>query len=189
MTGCGAHPDDLLPDYVDGLLSDAEEHAVERHLIACQHCCARVHQERELIARLRAVHLDAGHHQQLMAGLLSLAGDEGSMPREPAFADIRATPAMMTTHAPAQYLSARRSVAFTLAAVAGCLGAALTVSQVPQSTASSDGSGSVGGTATFSRSVSARHATSAWPDAAVRSSGGSAASTRVSSISVSVPGR
>jgi len=192
MTAALSHPEDLIADYVDGLLTAAEEHKIERHLIACQRCCAQVQQERELLARLREVHLDAGHHQQLMAGLLSLAGDEPMPRRQPTFADFREAPALMTTHAPAQYCSARRTVAFTLAAVAGCLGAALTVSQVPTTTAPTDGGSGAGvGTAAFSRTVQLPRAGGPSPEAPGPTASATFRShtTRVSSISVSVPGR
>ncbi len=125
MAGCARLGEDVLADYVDGMLTPEQERHVERHLVACEACRAIVREERDLMAQLRDVRIDARQHQHLMAGLLSLAGEEPAPP------DLRPAPAMVTTHAPAQYCSARRSVAFTLAAVAGCLGAALTVSQVP----------------------------------------------------------
>lgn len=124
---CQAHLDDVLADYVDGLLTGQQEHQVERHLVACTCCRAQVEAERELMARMRDVSLDAGQHQQLMAGLLSLAGDQPRTSAQP----CRPAPALVTAGAPAQYCSARRSVAFTLAAVAGLVGAALTVAAVP----------------------------------------------------------
>lgn len=186
MGACARLGEDLLSDYVDSLLTPAEEHQVERHLIVCQQCAAAVHQERELMAALRDVRMDAGRHQQLVAGLLSLAGDEP--PRPPQQAPMRPAPAMVTAHAPAQYCSARRSVAFTLAAVAGCLGAALTVTQVPAAGASvGDGHGSGTQQPSFSRTVQSEHGTT---QLVSRQSHRPLAPTDadVVSISVAVPG-
>lgn len=186
MGACARLGEDLLSDYVDSLLTPAEEVQVERHLIVCQQCAAAVHQERELMAALRDVRMDAGRHQQLVAGLLSLAGDEP--PRAPE-TPMRSAPAIMTAHAPAQYCSARRSVAFTLAAVAGCLGAALTVTQVPAAGASvGDGQGSGSQQPAFSRTVQAERGASQFLS---RQSQRPLVPTDadVVSISVAVPGR
>ncbi len=153
MTSCAQLGDDILADYVDGLLTAEQERYVERHLVACQQCLAVVREERELMAQLRNVRIDSQQHQQLVAGLLSLAGEEPVRPQQPS---VRPAPAILTTHAPAQYCSARRSVAFTLAAVAGCLGAALTVTQVPGATApASTGGGQEQQQSSLSRSVPA----------------------------------
>ncbi len=152
MTSCAQLGDDVLADYVDGLLTSEQERYVERHLVACQQCLAVVREERELMAQLRNVRIDSQQHQQLVAGLLSLAGDEPVRPPQPA---PRPAPAILTTHAPAQYCSARRSVAFTLAAVAGCLGAALTVTQVPGAATPATGGGHESQQSSLSRSVPA----------------------------------
>lgn len=185
MGACASLGDDVLADYVDGMLPAEQERQVERHLVACQCCLTVVHEERELMAQLRDVRIDAQQHQQLMAGLLSLAGEEPARP------DLRPAPATLTTHAPAQYCSARRSVAFTLAAVAGCLGAALTVSQVPSAGATSAPADSHDpGRASLSRSVPA-----AWTDGGLMSSRDITGTSRsrplgqLTAVDAALPGR
>lgn len=123
------HLGDRIAAYVDAVLSPEEEYKVEMHLMVCQHCRHAVDQERVLIARLRAISFNPGGHQQMMASLLSLAADDGlggGRAFGPMSADLsRPTLAVVTTGAPPQYQSARRSMACALAAVAGCVGVAL----------------------------------------------------------------
>ncbi|NNG39166.1 zf-HC2 domain-containing protein [Flexivirga sp. ID2601S] len=124
------HLGDAVAEYVDGKLNPAQEHRADLHLMICEHCRHAVQQEREIIAQLRSVSFDSGGHQQLMAGLLSLASAEPQAPGSPAAPAIpaRRAPAVVTTSAPPQYQSARRSMACALAAVAGCVGVALVAS-------------------------------------------------------------
>lgn len=128
------HDQDVLSDYVDGMLDTARTCAVERHLAVCLHCRAFVQEQREVIARMRSFTLGHQGQHDLAAGLMHLAQE---MSRE--CAPIRPHgPATLATTAPAQYASARRSVACAVFAVAGCVGAALVAVQVPV--------GSTGGT-------------------------------------------
>lgn len=122
-----AHDGDVLTDYVDGMLDPAQTCAVERHLSVCLHCCAFVREQREVIARMRSFTLGSQGQHDLAASLLSLA-QEVRAEVEP----VRPNgPATLTASAPAQYASARRSVAFAVFAAAGCFGAALVAVQVP----------------------------------------------------------
>lgn len=127
------HLGEQVADYVDGLLSAREEHCADIHLTVCEHCRYAVQQERAIIEQLRTVSFDSGGHQQLMAGLLSLASTDGEAPlggsataRRHAVA--RPAPAVVTCSAPPQYQSARKSMALALCAVAGCVGVALVAS-------------------------------------------------------------
>lgn len=121
------HGSDVLGDYVDNMLGAKESCEVERHLAVCQHCRASVDEQRELIARLRSFSLGHQGQHDLVAGLMGLAAQAHSevVPIRPR------GPAMLQVGAPAQYTSARRSVACVVFAVAGCLGAALVAVQVP----------------------------------------------------------
>lgn len=123
----GSHLGEALHDYVDGLLDDAEELRVERHLLVCAMCRCAAEQERALVASLRSFQPDPHRHQDLVAGLLGMAAAAPPPPPAPA----RRQPTMVTWDAPPQYHSARRSLCCTLLAVAGCLGAALVVVNVP----------------------------------------------------------
>lgn len=123
------HPNDLA-DYVDGALSPEQALHVERHMVACDTCRQQVAAERALIERLRAVKLDAAHHQHLMNNLLSLAepvraAAPRAMPR-PAHG-----PSIVPASAPPQYASARRSLGVAMVAVAGCVGATLVALHAP----------------------------------------------------------
>ena len=120
------HLADRVADYVDGVLDPAEQDKADRHLMVCEYCCHAVRQEREIIAQLRSVLFDSGGHQQMMAGLLSLAGSQPDAPARPV--SNRPAPAVVTASAPPQYQSARRSMACALVAVAGCVGVALVAS-------------------------------------------------------------
>ncbi len=121
------HGGEVLGDYVDNMLDVKQACEVERHLAVCQHCRASVDEQRELIARLRSFSLGHQGEHDLVAGLMSLAQQAHSevVPIRPH------GPAMLQVGAPAQYTSARRSVACAVFAVAGCLGAALVAVQVP----------------------------------------------------------
>lgn len=129
------HLGDRIADYVDGLLPAEEEYRADVHLTVCEHCRYAVQQERAILAQLRSVSFDSGGHQQLIAGLLSLASTEPARPlgaaamtpQRPAAAP-RPAPAVVTCSAPPQYQSARKSMAFALVAVAGCVGVALVAS-------------------------------------------------------------
>ncbi|REF31966.1 anti-sigma factor family protein [Calidifontibacter indicus] len=120
---------DLLVDYVDGVLSRDASTALERHLVACQGCRAQVAAERELIERMRGVPAAPGHGSDFMAGLLSL----GDLPTEPMPVRRAHTnaPATLSSHAPAQYVSARKPVGIAALAVVGCIGAAVVAIHVP----------------------------------------------------------
>ncbi|MFC6705546.1 zf-HC2 domain-containing protein [Flexivirga alba] len=128
------HLGERVADYVDGMLSADEACRADIHLMVCEHCRYAVQQERAIIEQLRTVSFDSGGHQQLMAGLLSLAstgpdapvGDSATAGR-PAVAP-RPSPAVVMCSAPPQYQSARKSMAFALFAVAGCVGVALVAS-------------------------------------------------------------
>ncbi|RNI19461.1 zf-HC2 domain-containing protein [Flexivirga caeni] len=140
-----AHLGDHVADYVDGMLSPAEEYRADIHLMVCEHCRFAVQQERAIIEQLRSVSFDRGGHEQLMAGLLSLASSQPGAPMGGAAASgrvaARPAPAVVTSSAPPQYQSARKSMACALFAVAGCVGVALVAStasgavQGPQSPA------------------------------------------------------
>lgn len=128
------HLGERVADYVDGMLSDQDEYRADLHLTVCEHCRYAVQQERAIIDQLRAVRFDSGGHQQLMAGLLSLAstGPDGPLggaaPAGHPGAGSRPAPAVVTCSAPPQYQSVRKSMAFALVAVAGCVGVALVAS-------------------------------------------------------------
>ncbi|WP_265446098.1 zf-HC2 domain-containing protein [Flexivirga meconopsidis] len=125
------HLGDAVAEYVDGNLSPEQEHRADLHLMICEHCRHAVQQEREIIAQLRSVRFDSGGHQQLMAGLLSLAAVEpqgSGSAAAPVIPPHRPAPAVVTASAPPQYQSARRSMACALVAVAGCVGVALVAS-------------------------------------------------------------
>lgn len=125
-----AHDNDVLADYLDGMLDPVQTCAVERHLAICQHCCAFVREQRDVINRLRSFSLGSQGQHDLAAGLMNLAHEVQSecVPFRPH------GPATLAVSAPAQYTSARRSVAFAVVAVAGCVGAALVAVQVPTGT-------------------------------------------------------
>lgn len=127
-----AHLGDRIADYVNGMLTADEEYRADIHLTVCEHCRYAVQQERAIIAQLRSVSFDSGGHQQLMAGLLSLASTEPGMPiaacGSASGVAPRPCPAVVTSTAPPQYQSARKSMAFALFAVAGCVGVALVAS-------------------------------------------------------------
>lgn len=130
------HLGERVADYVDGMLSAQDEYRADIHLTVCEHCRYAVQQERAIIEQLRTVSFDSGGHQQLMAGLLSLAstGPEGPLgesassttSRRPAAP--RPSPAVVMCSAPPQYQSARKSMGLALFAVAGCVGVALVAS-------------------------------------------------------------
>lgn len=128
------HLGERVADYVDGMLSAQDEYRADIHLTVCQHCRYAVQQERAIIDQLRTVSFDSGGHQQLMAGLLSLATTGPDAPLGgPAAAGRpaavpRPAPAVVTCSAPPQYQSVRKSMAFALFAVAGCVGVALVAS-------------------------------------------------------------
>jgi anti-sigma factor RsiW len=128
------HLGERVADYVDGMLSADDEFRADIHLTVCEHCRYAVQQERAIIEQLRSVSFDCGGHQQLMAGLISLASSEphgpiGSRAAAPvAPTSPRPTPAVVTSTAPPQYQSARKSMACALFAVAGCVGVALVAS-------------------------------------------------------------
>lgn len=124
------HDGDVLADYVDGMLDAARTHEVERHLCVCLHCRAFVQEQHDVVARMRHFSLgDQGQHD-LTAGLMHLAQEVGL--ERAAFRPQG--PATLAASAPAQYASARRSVACAVFAVAGCVGAALVAVQVPVGT-------------------------------------------------------
>lgn len=125
--GIDAHDGDVLTDYVDGMLDAAQTCAVERHISVCLHCCAFVREQREVIERMRSFTLGSQGQHDLAASLLSLAHEV----RAESVAFRPHGPATLATSAPAQYASARRSVACAVFAVAGCVGAALVAVQVP----------------------------------------------------------
>ena len=121
------HDTDVLSDYVDQMLDASHTCEVERHLSVCLHCRAFVQEQRDVIARMRSFTLGHQGQHDLAAGLMHLAQE---VQRE--CAPIRPQgPATLATSAPAQYTSARRSVACAVFAVAGCVGAALVAVQVP----------------------------------------------------------
>lgn len=128
------HLGERVADYVDGMLSAADEYRADLHLTVCQHCQYAVQQERAIIEQLRTVSFDTGGHQQLMAGLLSLASTApdapsgGSRTTQRPMAPQRSAPAVVMCSAPPQYQSARKSMALALFAVAGCVGVALVAS-------------------------------------------------------------
>lgn len=125
--GREVHGGDVLGEYVDNMLDVDEAGEVERHLAVCQHCRASVDEQRELVVRLRSFSLGHQGQHDLVAGLMGLAQQAHSQ-----VVPIRPSgPAMLHVGAPAQYTSARRSVACAVFAVAGCLGAALVAVQVP----------------------------------------------------------
>lgn len=118
---------DEVADYVDGLLSRARAEAFERHLVVCQHCAGDVAEQRELVARMRAVAVDSSRRDSLIAGLLDL----GELPTEPSPVRHPSGPMTVTCGAPPQYVSARRSVGLAAVAVAGCAGIALMAAHIP----------------------------------------------------------
>lgn len=127
------HLGERIGDYVDGMLDPDAQYRADLHLTVCEHCRYAVQQERAIIARLRSVSFDSGGHEQLMAGLLSLATSDpgspvGAASPTPAKTPARPAPAVVTCSAPPQYQSARKSMAFALFAVAGCVGVALVAS-------------------------------------------------------------
>lgn len=128
------HLGERVADYVDGMLSADDEYRADIHLTVCEHCRYAVQQERAIIEQLRTVSFDSGGHQQLMAGLLSLASAgpdapvNGSETAGRRVAPTRPSPAVVMCSAPPQYQSARRSMGFALFAVAGCVGVALVAS-------------------------------------------------------------
>ncbi|WP_446664721.1 zf-HC2 domain-containing protein [Flexivirga sp. B27] len=139
LRGGQNHLGDRVADYVDGMLSADEQYRADIHLTVCEHCRYAVQQERAIIEQLRAVTFDSGGHQQLMAGLLSLASTDtssdtgaplGAAPvgRGTSAGTARPAPALVTCTAPPQYQSARKSMACALFAVAGCVGVALVAS-------------------------------------------------------------
>ncbi|MDQ2853094.1 zf-HC2 domain-containing protein [Dermatophilaceae bacterium Sec6.4] len=123
------HGGEVLGDYVDNMLDVRGAGEVERHLAVCQHCRAYVDEQRELIRRLRHFSLGPQGEHDLVAGLMSLA----QQVHEQAQPIRRHGPATLHAGAPAQYTSARRSVACAIFAVAGCVGATLVAVQVPVS--------------------------------------------------------
>ncbi|MBC9956044.1 anti-sigma factor [Yimella sp. cx-51] len=126
---CPEH--DLLVDYADGLLTAKEREPFERHLIACQCCRMEVAAERELLGRLRGAPSAPARESDFMAGLLSLS----DLPTEPM--PVRrpnrtgGSVATLNSHAPAQYVSARKPVGIAALAVVGCLSAAVVAIHVP----------------------------------------------------------
>lgn len=122
---CPGH--DLLVDYVDGMLSRSESTTLERHLVACQGCRSTIADERELIERMRGVPVAPARESDFMAGLISL----GDLPTEPMPVRRGNAPATLPSHAPAQYVSARKPVGIAALAVAGCIGAAVVAIHVP----------------------------------------------------------
>lgn len=125
---CPQH--DLLVDYVDGVLTRDESSALERHLVACQGCRSQIAAERELIERMRGVPVTPARGSDFMAGLISL----GDLPTEPMPIRRRSqgnAPATLPSHAPAQYVSARKPVGIAALAVVGCIGAAVVAIHVP----------------------------------------------------------
>ncbi|AKU17641.1 anti-sigma factor family protein [Luteipulveratus mongoliensis] len=134
MTVRARHLGEAVHDYVDGLLDADQTLWVERHLLVCSMCCWQVEQERALVQSLRAFRPDPSRQQDLVAGLLGLAEHTPMPPVAP-----RRTPTLVTWDAPPQYQSVRHPVLCALVAVAGCVGVALVVANVPtrvQSTAS-----------------------------------------------------
>lgn len=121
---CPAH--DVLIDYVDGALPPAGSAALERHLVACQVCRMAVGDERELIQRMRGVPMAPARGSDFMAGLLSV----GDLPTEP-LPIRRQAPATLSSHAPAQYVSARKPIGVAALAVVGCISAAVVAIHVP----------------------------------------------------------
>src|SRR5579875_97856 len=146
LRGVKDHLGDRVADYVDGMLSADDEYRADLHLMVCEHCRYAVQQERAIIEQLRSVSFDCGGHEQLMAGLLSLASSEPGAPvgaaasRTTPAAD-RPAPAIVTSSAPPQYQSARKSMACALFAVAGCVGVALVASTASGVAQSPDGTG------------------------------------------------
>jgi len=158
------HLGDRVAEYVDGMLDADAEYRADLHLTVCEHCRYAVQQERAIIAQLRSVSFDSGGHEQLMAGLLSLASSEPDAPlgasSQPRSAPARPAPAVVTCSAPPQYQSARKSMAFALFAVAGCVGVALVASTASGVAQGPNTPGQrVPGQAALVRSVSTAHAT------------------------------
>ncbi len=130
MAARDIHETDVLGDYVDGMLGATAACEVERHLTVCLHCRSVVQQERELIERMRSFSLGVRAQDDLTAALLRLAQEVQR--DQPTVVPIRRPgPATVAASAPPQYASARRSMACAVAAVAGCVGAALVAVQVP----------------------------------------------------------
>lgn len=146
VRGAQDHLGDRVADYVDGMLDVEDQYRADLHLTVCEHCRYAVRQERAIIAQLRSVSFDCGGHEQLMAGLLSLASSEpgepmGAAGSPKAAAAARPAPAVVTSSAPPQYQSARKSMACALFAVAGCVGVALVASTASGVAQGPDGSG------------------------------------------------
>lgn len=135
MSCCAARFDQVA-DYVDGLLGGDAAVELERHMVACQTCRAEVDEQRALLARMRSVPVDGQRRDHLIAGLLDL----GELPDARGDQSVRC-PATVTSDAPPQYISPRRSVACAMVALAGCAGVALVAAHVPVV--------STGGTSTF----------------------------------------
>lgn len=130
----GRHLGDLVHDYVTDALPDDHAHRADQHLLVCGMCRAAVDQERRLIASLQAFPAP-GRHQDLVSGLLGLAQELPAPPPPAAPPTGRPCPSIVSTGAPAQYQSARHSLAAALVAVVGCAGAAAVVATVPARTA------------------------------------------------------
>lgn len=119
---------DLIVDYVDGVLAPTQVTWLERHVVACQGCRLQIAAERELIDRMRDLPTQPLAQGDFMAGLMSVAGPEASTISRPIPAK---SPATLPCHAPAQYVSVRRSLGFAALAVAGCLSVAVVAANVP----------------------------------------------------------
>ncbi|GAB3586573.1 anti-sigma factor family protein [Calidifontibacter terrae] len=119
---------DQIVDYVDGALPAARVALMERHVIACQGCRLQIAAERELIERMRGLPTQPLARGDFMAGLMSVAGPTPSTISRPIPTKV---PATLSCHAPAQYVSVRRSLGFAALAVAGCLSVAVVAANVP----------------------------------------------------------
>lgn len=119
---------DQLVDYVDGALPSSQVSLLERHVVACQGCRLAIAAERDLLERMRDLPTQPMAQGDFMAGLMSLAGPDSSTISRPVPQKV---PATLSCHAPAQYVSARRSVGFAALAVAGCLSVAVVAANVP----------------------------------------------------------
>ncbi len=118
---------DLIVDYVDAVLPPSQITLLERHVIACQSCRLEIAAERDLIERMRDLPTQPIARSDFMAGLMSVAPEPTTISRPiPTKA-----PATLSCHAPAQYVSARRSLGFAALAVAGCLSVAVVAANVP----------------------------------------------------------
>lgn len=110
---------DLLVDYVDQLVPAAGAVRIERHLVVCQSCRATVDAERELLGRLRGV-AEPGNQEQFLASLRQVGEWEAASPARPG----PSAPSTLPENAPAQYVSARRSLSLAALAVVASFGLA-----------------------------------------------------------------